>query len=138
MKGRPPIPSALQEQKGAWQHNPDRKRTDATPRAPLKAEDAPSNLTVTEVEMWNEIIDNAPLHVLKNCDKFVVEMTARTLAKIRYATDLKLSMTQEIGLLGTARQLLSLMGMTPADRSRVLSEPDAVSEDDALDEFITH
>ena len=134
--GRPRKPESVQIATGAWLKDPQRKRKDAAARAPLNPDRIPDNLHPLEQKLWLEMIDNAPLYVLKNCDAYVMEAAAKVTARIRYPKELEVTTTQWINLISTQRQLLSLMGMTPADRSRVTSEPDSESIENALDEFM--
>ena len=133
--GRPPKPAALQEASGAWRHNPNRRRDEAKIRAPIDTNNVPENMNEHEAKCWHEIIFNAPLFVLKNSDAYIVEAAARTLSRVRQPERYKLSMTQQIQVMSQLRVFLSHMGMTPADRARVQSEPDGDKIEDALDEF---
>lgn len=132
MAGRPPKPSAIQERSGAWLKNPSRKRVDAKSRSPIDPAQHPQNFDEGEIEMWNLIIANAPIGVLKNSDILIVAAAARVEAKLRYS---KPTTSQLLALTAQLRQLLTALGMTPADRSRVTSDPDMAREDSELDDF---
>lgn len=138
MRGRPPLPSDVQEMSGAWDKNPQRRRVDAQTEAPIDINSPPPNMNPQELELWIEIIKNAPIRVLKNSDKFIVEAAARALAEMRYCDHL--TAPQRNVARTTAKAMLSLMGMTPADRARVESGFDFGSsgDDDYANEFKVH
>lgn len=137
--GRPRKPSATQEMSGAWDHNAARRRVDAQTEAPLDVNNPPPGLSEHELELWRDIIANAPIRVLKNSDKFVVEALAKAMTEVRYPVGLTPS--QRNASRATVKGMLSLLGMTPADRSRVESGYDgspAGDGDDNDNEFKRH
>ena len=80
-----------------------------------------------EKSLYLEIIAIAPPRVLANCDTAIVEVTARLWAKMRERT----INAAETGLL---IKCLGLLGMSPADRSKVTASKETeVNEGAALD-----
>jgi hypothetical protein len=110
---KPRTPSAVLEARGAFAHNPDRKREDfqsgdfdPTP---------PKYFTAKQKAVWKEIVELLPPKVLQATDRLAVELTARLVANFRAMDDADVSMAQ----VAQIRTALATLGMTPADRSRV-------------------
>jgi hypothetical protein len=137
--GRPPKPSAIHELSGAWAKKPQRARTDVVARSPIDLNGFPNTFSGEEIEAWQAIINNAPIGVLKNSDTLLVAAAARIEARLRNVEKYSITTTQLMQLTGTLRQLLNLMGMTPADRCRVTSDIDDCNTNDfdPLAEFAT-
>ena len=73
---------------------------------------APKHFTKEQKSVWKELSTIAPEHVLKNTDRWVVELATVLMTKIRTGN----FTSAEVGHL---RACLAAMGMTPSDRSRV-------------------
>lgn len=74
----------------------------------------PSHLSKEQVVCWNELADISAPGVLTNSDRWAVELAACFMAQHR--NEPKLMMASSYNLLA---RLLSQLGMTPADRSRI-------------------
>lgn len=112
---KPRTPSAVLEARGAFAHNPDRKREDFDSGAFDR--EAPGYFGGAQVDAWNEIVSLLPPSVLQATDRMAVEMTARLIARFRAMDDADVTMAQVTQI----RMSLASLGMTPADRSRVTS-----------------
>lgn len=110
---KPRTPSAVLEARGAFAHNPDRKREDFQSGEFDKS--APEYFSPGQVAVWNEIVCLLPPSVLQATDRLAVELTARLVARFRSQGDADVSMAQ----VAQIRTALASLGMTPADRSRV-------------------
>lgn len=110
---KPRTPSSVLEARGAFAHNPDRKREDFAAGA-FNA-DAPEYFTDKQVAAWDEIVSLLPATVLQATDRIAVELTARLIARFRSQDDTDVTMAQ----VAQIRTALATLGMTPADRSRV-------------------
>ena len=110
---KPRTPSAVLEARGAFAHNPDRKREDFQSGEFDKS--APEYFSPGQVAVWDEIVCLLPPSVLQATDRLAVELTARLVARFRSQDDSDVSMAQ----VAQIRTALASLGMTPADRSRV-------------------
>ncbi|MBD8632753.1 hypothetical protein IFT74_15420 [Oxalobacteraceae sp. CFBP 8755] len=110
---KPRTPSAVLEARGAFAHNPDRKREDFQSGEFDKS--APEYFSPGQVAVWDEIVCLLPPSVLQATDRLAVELTARLVARFRSQDDADVSMAQ----VAQIRTALASLGMTPADRSRV-------------------
>ncbi len=135
---RPRKPSAILELNGAFDHNPQRRRPNE-PKESRPLGEPPGRLPVEIRAFWKEIESIVPAGVLKISDRWAVELAARLMykavtgpnipailelaktAEMDVAEIRKLIQSQEIGSaeLSTLRSLLSALGMTPADRSKL-------------------
>lgn len=124
-------PTAKLKRSGALRKNPKRyadRQKEPRPNGPIGK--PPECLTDAQVACWNEIIANSTPGVLTKADRLIVELAARTLATIRSKGKIIAFQLQQL------RAILSSLGMTPADRSRV-GAPDAPSPKspwDAIDQ----
>ena len=104
--------------KGSFRKDPARGRARENEPKNLKPlGKAPTALSKEERAAWNEIAHLAHPGVLCSADRFLVEITARTLVLLR---------TDKAGntpLLHRFQMFLADMGMTPATRSRVSVAP---------------
>lgn len=124
---RPRLPTEVQELKGAFRKDPQRKRpVGAKSTAPLGA--PPVHLKPDERECWLEAVHAAPGGVLTAADRWVLEVAARLMAKFRadWLTG------AEFGVLS---QALGKLGWTPSDRSKVQA-PDAEAPPNEFAEFM--
>lgn len=113
---KPRTPSNVLEARGAFAHNPDRKREDFDSGAFNKA--APGYFTAEQSAVWDEMVGILPESVLQATDRMAVELTARLVARFRSLGDADVTMAQAAQI----RTALASLGMTPADRSRVSSK----------------
>lgn len=114
-------PTAKLKRTGALRKNPKRyadRKKEPRPNGPIGP--PPLCLNDAQVACWSEIIENSPAGVLTKADRHIVELGARTLATIRGRGKITAFQLQQM------RSILSSLGMTPADRSRV-GAPDAPS-----------
>jgi hypothetical protein len=114
---RPPLPTALQELKGAHKKDPQRKRPNK-PAANGPIGDAPASFNEDDVltELWHELLDLVPAKVLARADRWSVEVACRMMKKLRRG----FYSAAEANILLSC---LSRMGLTPADPSKRLSRP---------------
>lgn len=112
---RPRKPTAELERNGAFAKNPQRRRKDAETSGPVG--DPPPSLPIEWHAEWYELAQHAPLNVLRTADRALLEAATRLLVEIRRPID------REIGFpsatFGQFIKCLSLMGMSPVDRSKV-------------------
>jgi hypothetical protein len=75
--------------------------------------------------MWREVVAAAPPHVLKQADRFLVELTVLLLAQAQARAS---GADVSPGIATQLRQCLAEMGMSPSARSRLsVSEPAAAN-----------
>jgi hypothetical protein len=117
---RPPIPSYLLENRGAYKKNPNRKRNDPVDDRALG--DPPEHLNKSERAAWLELAGNALPDTLGRADRTTLELTVSLLLKLRSGA----AMASELSLLATQ---LAKLGMSPADRSRVVAIPKPKTND---------
>jgi phage terminase small subunit len=110
---RPRKPTAVLELSGAFKKNPQRKRA-GEPKESRPLGDPPDRLPKRAIPFWHEIVGMTAIGVLKVSDRWCVELAACLMAKA-IKTHEGLSAAE----LHTLRSLLSAMGMTPADRSKM-------------------
>jgi len=101
------------EATGGFKNNPDRKRKDPDTGGELGL--PPTDLDEEELRAWIDIVNNAPLNVLRNSDRAIVTLAARIQAHIKIHDLLDIS----VGMIAQYQKCLAALGMTPADRSRV-------------------
>lgn len=126
---QPRKPTALLELSGQLDHNPKRyenRKTEPKPTNPLG--NPPKHLTKEQKSCWKELNKLAPADVLKDCDRWLVELACVLMAKLRAG---HISVGESAQLLGC----LSRMGLTPADRSRVAVAPSKKDEADPFAEL---
>src|ERR1051326_6809352 len=101
---------------GAFRRNRARARVEPTPTGPLGG--PPRHLSPAQRAAWREIVAIAPRGVLFKSDKFIVEVAALLLGRLRedgIGGERGMS-NAEVGLLST---VLGKCGLSPADRSKV-------------------
>lgn len=112
--GRTPKPTALQQQSGAFAHDPQRARARADepiPTAPLGG--PPAHLTHGEALLWHELAGMMPDGVWTIADRWSVEVLCRYMGRFRrgqYLTAADINMMIS---------LMARLGLTPADRTRI-------------------
>lgn len=113
---RPRIPTNVHELKGSFKHNPDRGRARAAePEPKAGIGPPPARLDEIQAACWDELVDLAPMHVLGDCDRHHLEMTACLLAHVR-AVGVGDVHPAKLNRLFAA---LGQLGMNPSDRSKV-------------------
>lgn len=110
---KPRTPSAVLEARGAFAHDPSRRREDFDSGAFDRA--APAYFSEPQRAVWDEIVGLLPDSVLQATDRLAVELTARLVAHFRVTPDCDVTAAQ----VAQIRTALATLGMTPADRSRV-------------------
>ena len=87
----------------------------------------PPHLTGDETLAFIEIIDSIPAGILALSDSFLVELTARLLARSREPGELNAALAAQL------RGALSAIGATPTDRARLAGLATPPQEHDPLD-----
>jgi phage terminase small subunit len=119
--GRPRIPTAIQEAKGAFIHDPQRARP-LEPKSDKSIGSPPKNLSPTEKAEWKSLVKQIPPGVLKESDRLMFGLLVRLASKLHSGAAM---------MVGETNQLISLSGkfaLTPADRSKVSVEQPKKSE----------
>lgn len=109
-------PSNVLQLSGAFAKNPNRTRTDPTPRGPIGS--APRQVPITFRKAWDLIVKACPEGVLADRDRLAVEIAASLFVQFRAAP-------ADFPAVKLARLqcLLADLGMTPAAASRVVAAP---------------
>ena len=122
---RPRTPSNVLDLRGAFDKNPQRRRED--PKVEAGLGDAPDYFTDDERKVWAEIEQSAPEGVLSRADRIAVEMLTDLIVRFRARQPLKAAERNHM------LNLLSRLGMTAADRSRVAKPDDGEDQLDIWD-----
>ena len=132
--GRNRTATAILELKGSFKKHPERARPDEPkPTGPLG--DPPKFLSKSEKEAWLDLASIIAPGVLMNSDRWAVEIACRIMAKIRDPKGgIGGKFGASVGEVAQMNGLLSRMGMTPADRSKV-GVPKRGDEKDPFGEF---
>jgi hypothetical protein len=110
---KPRTPTAILKFKGSFRKNPQRARARATePQAAAPLGNPPDDLAADEKAAWLVIVESCAPGVLSKRDRELVWVAAKVKAKIQRESP----WPKDVALL---IRCLSLMGMTPADASRV-------------------
>lgn len=101
--------------RGAFKHNPDRRREDA-PGSGLFDQKPPDYLTGEEIAAWHELVAVLPLVALTGTDQFAVVQAARIWATLK-----KTSVTSSDfrKLDDSFKQWAIQLGLTPQARTRL-------------------
>lgn len=110
---KPRTPSAVLEARGAFDKDPARRREDFEAAAFDPA--PPDYFSDAQRAVWHEIVAALPPSALQATDRMAVELAARQVAYFRATPDPDVTAAQ----LAQIRTALAVLGMTPADRSRV-------------------
>ena len=122
-------PTSTLENRGAFLHNPQRREDRAEEPIPTgELGEPPVGLTPYQANIWRELAAIIPPGVAADCDRWLVELAVKLMAKVRRGV----ARCSEVSQLLTC---LSRMGMTPADRSRVKSMVKADAEKSTWDEI---
>lgn len=103
------------QQRGSFEAHPERERereNEPQPKAGLG--NPPKTLSPGQIQCWKELVDMAPPGVLMDSDAWTVEIASRVMCKLREGGDLP---SAQWGVLISA---LAKMGLSPADRSKVI------------------
>lgn len=119
---RPLTPTSVLEQRGAYEHDPQRRSTrDNEPEGRGVLGDPPERFTLLEREAWTELDLLAPEGVLTGSDRVVVEMYCHLVARMRGDHDPEHAQPRPLKA-AEVTQLLNILGrfgMTPSDRARL-------------------
>lgn len=118
---KPRTPSTVLEARGAFDKDPGRRREDF--EAGAFDPTPPKYFKIKQKEVWNEIVGVLPAAVLQATDRMAVELAARLIAQFRAAPDSEVTSSQ----VAQIRTALAVLGMTPADRSRVSAKKEIPS-----------
>jgi hypothetical protein len=111
---RPRKPTNVLTLTGAFKQNPQRAAARQGEPEPTGAiGDPPDRLTAAERQCWVELVSLSHEGVLCRADRPFLEYGARVCAQVRAAADIDAKMGIRL------ETVLSKLGMTPADRSRV-------------------
>jgi phage terminase small subunit len=110
---KPRTPSAVLEARGAFDKDPGRRREDF--EAGAFDPTPPKYFKPKQRDAWSEIVGVLPASVLQATDRMAVELAARLIAQFRALDDSEVTSAQ----VAQIRTALAVLGMTPADRSRV-------------------
>jgi hypothetical protein len=127
--GRPRKPTELLELTGAFDKNPSRRRP-VWPKTRKSIGEPPDHLSDEEQLIWAEVMENAPTGVLTSADRFLLARFVQLESKARSKTLTDVQSNQHL-------RILTLMGWTPADRSRIQSVGSEPPEDDPWAKFRT-
>jgi hypothetical protein len=121
--GQRPKPAQLRVLQG----NPGKRPINAREPQSTPLAGPPRGWSAQHKAMWREVVAAAPPHVLKQADRFLVELTVRLLAQARASADVSPGIATQL------RQCLAEMGMSPSARSRLsVSEPAAANPFEGL------
>jgi hypothetical protein len=111
--GQRPKPARLRVVQG----NPGKRPINANEPQSAPLTGPPKRMSVRQKALWRELVRAAPPHVLRQADRYLVEMTVRLLEQTISQPEVSASIMTQL------RQCLAEMGMSPSARSR-LSVPD--------------
>lgn len=102
---------------GAYEQSPSRKHDrDYEPEGAEFPKRPPKNFSSDEKAMWEELVESVPPGVLQFQDKYIVEKLAVSFNQFR-----KHKAHTKPNIMAEIRHCLGQLGMTPADRSRIIS-----------------
>ena len=116
---RPRKPTSELKMNGAFAKNPNRARVDPKTHGPVG--DPPPSMDIALHATWFELAEMAPVDVLRSADRALLEMSTKLLYAFRL---LPLGVLPESALVGQFFKSLSMMGMSPTDRSKVHAPQD--------------
>lgn len=134
--GRTPKPTAIHEINGAFDHNPQRRDArehEPVPSGPLG--DPPACLDETEAAIWHELEGMVPAGVLTNADRLLLEITCRLMKVERKGgrhipkNEGQVFEPMKSSERSQLIQCLSRMGLTPADRTRLIAPTSGKTKD---------
>jgi phage terminase small subunit len=101
------------ERSGAFAHDPQRRAARANepkPKGALGA--APKHMSAAQKKLWKELANQVTPGWLTRAERWSVELAVTLMAKMRSCTIMPAEVT-------TLASLMSKLGLTPSDRSRV-------------------
>ncbi len=107
-------PTAIHEANRTFEHNPDRGRArenEPVPDGPIG--NPPEYFDEIQKKIWAEVVQQCPFGVLTIADRMIVEIYCSLVGRFRSGETLKAA---EYNLIIS---ILSRMGLTPADRSKI-------------------
>ena len=116
--GRPKKPSTELRRKGAYKRNPNRENKNE-PQPVGAVGEPPKYFKKSQSNIWYELSQNCAKGVLTNMDRAILEVASVLMDRFRSATKgtgIPLSGTE----LTQMSKCLSLMGMTPSDRGKII------------------
>lgn len=121
---RPRKPTAIHVLKGTAEKHPDRMRERGNEPQPTGGiGPCPTRLGPQVAEAWDSLVDGCAPGVLTSMDRVALQLAATLLA--RFWAD---PMECDVKIVGRLHSLLGSMGMTPADRSKVVVPKSAKAE----------
>lgn len=119
--GNPRKPTALRELHGTIKDHPNRQNQNQ-PEVTRGIGPPPATLSPLEAEIWDEVVGIIYKGVFAEGDRIALEMFCKLLFRFRYADpsgkgDIVPLMGVELNQL---TRLLSLFGMTPSDRTKIV------------------
>jgi len=132
MKGRPRKPTAIIALKGGLEHDKKhyKNRANEPGRIGPVSEDPPDYMTLEQKIAYRKVMKDCHPNVLCNADNLLVEALA-----VLYAEFVRAPLKFSAPMYGRLFHCLAVLGMTPADRSRVTqTNPDA--EKNPFAEFV--
>lgn len=126
---RPRTDTNVLKMRGSFKKNPQRlKERENEPKPVGGLGDPPEEFNEVHnkrlLQAWHEVVAMVPPGVLTCADRIIVEMTARLIARMRYNfNSMKSSDRAQL------TKNLGLMGLTPADRSKVQVVPEKPADD---------
>jgi hypothetical protein len=115
--GQRPKPANLRVIQG----NPGKRPINANEPLSASLAGPPASWPGEHKAIWAELLEAAPAHVLKQADRFLLELTVRLLAQIRADAEVSAGIATQL------RQCLAEMGLSPSARSRLSASPPAVT-----------
>src|ERR1700733_5090681 len=103
------LPAALLEAKGAFDHDPQRRRVDPVATGDLG--NAPSYFNDAQGKIWEELKAQLPVGLAKSADRCIFEIAVRLMDRFRRERLKPTEFAQLINALGR-------LGMSPSDRSK--------------------
>ena len=109
LRGKPPKPAHLKVIQG----NPGKRRINAGEPQSTALAGPPKSLSSKQKALWAELVEAAPPGVLKQADRFLVELAVRLLEQTRTGTEVAPGIATQL------RLALAAMGMDPTSRCRL-------------------
>jgi phage terminase small subunit len=113
---RPRTPTAILDARGSFKKDPQRKR-DGEPVVKNPLGDPPECLDEMESKIWREVAGMAPLGVLTEADRFLVEDLAMLTHELRVERG-----EFQVGKRALRNKMMGQIGMTPSDRAKLSIE----------------
>lgn len=130
----PRKPAVVMELNGAWKKNPQRRRTEPEAKGPVAKKTWKPKGDLTLDRCYERIVSLAHPGTLTDADQPIIEMAAELYYRLvghRQGLDVVPLAAAEMGRL---QAILGLLGMTPADRSK-LALPDKKDPQEGFAKF---